>query len=157
MPDANALSKGKLSIQSEKASDLRFVDQKGYPISVSEVIETPAEDEIIAISSDDRLVRIVDAMRIRVGSGYGCGGTTSDSLFIIEIIRQLPSGSFSLIEELPRAIAMEKARRIEARKSWKRWYKRVQGAGYWLANDMDDEDIHEAIKIGLAKYIADYH
>ncbi|MCZ4337617.1 hypothetical protein [Shewanella colwelliana] len=142
--------------QYESVTDLLFVEQNGYPITVGEVLETPEEDEIIAVSSDDRLVRIVDAMRLRVGSGYGCGGTTVSAVFVIEAIRQLPEGSFSLIQRLPETIMAEKNRRIEAKLAWKRWFNSVQGVGYWLANDMDDEDITEALNIGLEQYLAHY-
>ena len=121
----------------EVTNELTFIDQLGLPISIFCYLES--DDDFIAVSSDDRLVKIVGGTRFRVGSGYGCGGTTSDALWEIEELRRLPLGSYELASSIVSTVAGEKRRRIESKQSWKRWYKNVQGVGYWLF----DPDVRE--------------
>ncbi|MCF2900955.1 hypothetical protein L1267_11120 [Pseudoalteromonas sp. OFAV1] len=140
----------------EITSELSFVDQQGFSISIFDVLDT--EDDIVAISSDDRLVKITGGLRIRVGSGYGCGGTTSSGEFEFEELRKLPKGSYELASLLITTISSEKERRLAEKIPWKRWYKKVHGAGYWLfdADDPDDYYINEALSLGVVRYIKNY-
>lgn len=142
----------------EVTNELTFIDQLGLPISIFCYLESDDDDDFIAVSSDDRLVKIVGATRFRVGSGYGCGGTTSDALWEIKELRRLPPGSYEFASSIVSTIADEKRRRIESKQAWKRWYKNVQGVGYWLfdPDEADEFYINEALSIGIEQYIRNY-
>lgn len=141
----------------ETTSEPSFLDKKGYNYSIFQFIDSDEDDpeDIILISSDDRIVKAIDGVRMRLGSGYGCGGTTSSQIWTISEIRKLPKNSYNLAKALPIAIEAEKQKRINEKKSWKRWHKRCQSIGYLLfdENETDDTDINEAIQMGIENYI----
>lgn len=140
----------------EVTNELSFIDQLGFPISIFYYLES--DEDLIAVSSDDRLVKLVGGTHFRVGSGYGCGGTTSDALWEIEELRCLPLGSYELAVSMISTIEVEKRRRVTSKQSWKRWYKNVQGVGYWLFDPDENDDfyINEALSIGIEQYIRSY-
>jgi hypothetical protein len=140
----------------EMTHQLEFIDQYGIPVSIFGFLES--DEDVIAISSDDRLVKLVDGARYRVGSGYGCGGTTSSAQWVLEEIKQLPTGSFKFASSLLSTIKYEKERRIKNKLAWKRWYKNVQGVGFWLFDEEESDDfyIKEALNVGIEQYIQKY-
>jgi len=142
----------------EVADNLTFLDHDGYNISVYAYFELPEDEDVYAISSDDRLVKIVDAIKMRVGSGYGCGGSRVSAQWMIEEVRTLPKGSFDFMKSLPDAIENEKEFRIKSKKGWKRWYNNLQDIGLWLVDVSDDDNsyMEEALSVGVEKYINIY-
>lgn len=143
----------------ETTSELTFLDKQGYNYSIFQFIDSEENDEdIILISSDDRLVKIIDGIRLRVGSGYGCGGTTAGNIWTITEVRKLPVNSYNIAKALPKAIEAEKQKRINEKKSWKRWYNKCQSIGYLLFDEQetDDTDLNEAINMGIDRYINEF-
>ena len=144
----------------EMVTELEFVGRDGWPVSVGLFLDaTEDEDEqVFAISSDDRLVELVDACRMRIGSGHGCGGTHVSSQWVIKIVRLLPAGSFAFISALPDAIETEKQNRIRTGRTYKRWLSGIHGVGLWLADHEFDsnEYMAEALITGVERYVGEY-
>ena len=120
----------------EMVTELEFVGRDGWPVTVGWFLDANEEKDeaIFAISSDDRLVELVDACRMRVGSACDCGDTLVSSQWVIKTVRQLPTGSFEFISALPAAIQTVKQNRIRFGRSFKRWLDSIGGVGLWLAD-----------------------
>lgn len=144
----------------EMVTELEFVGRDGWPVTVSWFLDANEEKDeaIFAISSDDRLVELVDACRMRVGSACGCGDTRVSSQWVIKTVRQLPTGSFEFLSALPAAIQTVKQNRIRFGRSFKRWLHSIGGVGLWLADHTFDSNEYmvEALLTGVEKYVEEY-
>lgn len=142
----------------EIVRDLFFVDHYGQRISVTNLLDIEDDDRIIAISSDDRLVELVDGCRLRVGSGHGCGSTTVSAQFLLRTIRRLPTGTFNFISALPNTITVELDRRKKTGKPHKKWLNSVRGIGFWLVDEDFDSNsyMEEALRSRVEMYVRQY-
>ena len=135
---------------SESRTDLDFVDIYGYPISIHQLLEPDLEEDIIAFSSDNRVVKLTDAMRVSGISLAGCGGD-GHSLWSFDVLHSHQEGLWDVMSALHEAKKAEKARRIAKKISWKRWEKNAVSIGYDLV--YDPEFVKEILSVGLEAYL----
>lgn len=134
---------------SESRTDLEFVDIYGYPIFFHWFLE--CEENVVAFSSDNRVVKLTGAMRAAGISLAGAGGGAGHSFWSFDVLHSHQEGLWDVMSALYEAIKAEKARRIANKISWKRWEKNVVSIGYDLA--YDPEFVKEILSVGLEAYL----
>lgn len=148
-------SNGKISFMEivlEKSSTIDIIDDSGEPIHVNALLEcfiSEYEWDGAIVSSDDRIIEIVGAMKADAYSGRGPG-----TMYEFYPIRSLPKGTFEFISQIPISIKAEKERRIAAKLPFKQWHNRVQGAVNYIIDD--DAEILQAMKMGIMPYLLEF-
>lgn len=131
--------------------DLRYIDQLGNVLTATSIIDSEIEDDIVAITSDDRLVSIRNCYRMAVGAaGTGEGANVAESVVFVE---QLPAqaGLFNTINEGAAFIRDEVARRLEKGKAYKQWSQTAKMTLILISESPDD--YAEAKEEGIVTYL----
>jgi hypothetical protein len=108
---------------------------EGRPVSPDDLDD--ADDYILAVLPDDRIVCLIGHSRIRVGaaSTNASTGVVGDWHWKHEIAG--PAGLYSLIMDLPQSIDRECARREAEGEATAAWRKAVRTLAYQLMTDLD--------------------
>lgn len=138
----------------EISSELNFINHTGEPITWTMVMESDIE-EIEAISSDDRIVLIVNATSIGVGAaGTGESGLRNESIWF-KVVEQHVKGAYTGIIAARQLIEKEKTYRITNSISHKRWYEGMIATLTVMAVDI--ETYNEAQETGYYSYFDMQH
>ncbi|AXX63851.1 hypothetical protein CGI42_22295 [Vibrio parahaemolyticus] len=137
--------------KTESSTQLEFVDPTGWALSVFWFLELEDDEEVIAFSSDDRVVNLIGAMRVSSPSLAGCGSSLGGVLWEFEEVKPKHDGLYDLVCALPEAIKQEKARRIANKIAWKRWEKNAISLGYELTSEPDYADV--ILEKGLNQFL----
>lgn len=138
----------------ESRSDLKYLDQKGFALTATSIIDSEVEDDIVAVTSDDRLVNIYNCSRLHVGAaGTGEGTRARETVEFTELLPP-QEGLYRTIEAGAQFINEELKRRKENGKAFKQW---EQTAWMTLAIISEDPDEYaEAKEDGIEDYLTSF-
>ena len=135
----------------EVRKDLLYIDQLGNPLTAASILDSEIEDDIVAITSDDRLVTITNCYRMTVGAaGTGEGSQVSASV-VFEVQQPAQAGLYCTIKEGAAFIHEEVARRREAGKAYKQWSQTAKMTLILISESPDD--YAEAKEEGIVHYL----
>ncbi len=138
--------------KSETRKDLSYVDQFGMALTATSIIDSEVEDDIIAITSDDRVVSITHCFRLTTGAaGTGESARVSET---VEFTECWPAqdGLFHTIKTGGQFIRDEVVRRQSQGKAFKRW-SQIAWASLALMSESPDA-YAEAKEEGIITYLS---
>ncbi|MCP4528765.1 MAG: hypothetical protein GY833_23055 [Aestuariibacter sp.] len=136
----------------ECRKDLDYITQQGEPLTATQIIDSETEDDIVAITSDDRLVLITNCYRLSVGAaGTGEGTRVSESVEFTELLPP-QAGLYRTIKEGAAYIHAEVTRRMEKGKAYKQW-SQIAWTTLAIMSENPDE-LAEVLEDGLEDYLS---
>ncbi|MCY9861509.1 hypothetical protein OTK49_03130 [Vibrio coralliirubri] len=121
----------------EVSSTLNFINHKGDPLTWSIIMESD-EEEMEAITSDDRIVVITNATSIGIGAaGTGESGRRKEQVWF-NVVEPHVNGAFQGIITARKLIEKETDYRVANGIPHIRWYEGMIASLLMIAEDVDE-------------------